>query len=219
MSFVEKEWMDAHQEELFRFLLKFQQKLVSGVNIKTINNTPILGKGNITIEGGSGGGGSESIYKATVTITELIGNSWAASVTEKLISLRANVGGNDSVLIPYDSNSGTTTTYVPAVVTENGNVFKLVFYYGDTYYTITGDSNDVYVVTKKEFVTASALQPAVSYFIETEEPGIYFTDQAGYIAMSYTENDGLDAAKVADNLMDIIKREVSNLDFDIVYND
>lgn len=33
-----------------------QDTLVSGTNIKTINNQSILGEGNITIEGGSGGG-------------------------------------------------------------------------------------------------------------------------------------------------------------------
>lgn len=35
-----------------------QAKLVSGTNIKTINGTSILGSGDITISGGSGGGGS-----------------------------------------------------------------------------------------------------------------------------------------------------------------
>lgn len=35
-----------------------QDTLVSGVNIKTINNLSILGSGNITIEGGGGGGGT-----------------------------------------------------------------------------------------------------------------------------------------------------------------
>ena len=35
-----------------------QDKLVSGTNIKTINGTSILGSGNITISGGSGGGSS-----------------------------------------------------------------------------------------------------------------------------------------------------------------
>lgn len=33
-----------------------QDKLISGTNIKTINNTSLLGSGNITIEGGGGGG-------------------------------------------------------------------------------------------------------------------------------------------------------------------
>lgn len=31
----------------------FQQKLVSGTNIKTINNTSVLGSGNINIESGT----------------------------------------------------------------------------------------------------------------------------------------------------------------------
>ena len=34
---------------------KFQEKLVSGINIKTINNQSVLGSGNISISGGSGG--------------------------------------------------------------------------------------------------------------------------------------------------------------------
>ena len=35
-----------------------QDALISGTNIKTINNQSILGSGNISISGGSGGGGS-----------------------------------------------------------------------------------------------------------------------------------------------------------------
>lgn len=40
-----------------------QETLVSGTNIKTINNQSILGSGNITIQGGSGGG--ENIVELT----------------------------------------------------------------------------------------------------------------------------------------------------------
>lgn len=35
-----------------------QDTLVSGTNIKTINNTSILGSGNISISGGEGSGGT-----------------------------------------------------------------------------------------------------------------------------------------------------------------
>ncbi len=42
--------------DINRGLRKKQDKLVSGTNIKTINNESILGSGNIVIEGGSGGG-------------------------------------------------------------------------------------------------------------------------------------------------------------------
>lgn len=41
-----------------------QEILVSGTNIKTINNQSILGSGNITIQGGSGGGG-ETVIELT----------------------------------------------------------------------------------------------------------------------------------------------------------
>lgn len=44
-----------------------QNKLVSGTNIKTINNQSLLGEGNITISGGgSGDGGDESCCKKVV---------------------------------------------------------------------------------------------------------------------------------------------------------
>jgi len=43
--------------EIQTALANKQDTLVSGTNIKTINNTSILGSGNITIEGGSGSGG------------------------------------------------------------------------------------------------------------------------------------------------------------------
>ena len=48
-----------------------QDALVSGTNIKTINNQSILGEGNITIEGGSGGGGISGITMngSPVTVT------------------------------------------------------------------------------------------------------------------------------------------------------
>ena len=47
-----------------------QDKLVSGTNIKTINGESILGSGNITISGGSGGSGSgrPPLYSHTITL-------------------------------------------------------------------------------------------------------------------------------------------------------
>lgn len=42
--------------------LELQNKLESGLNIKTINNQSILGSGNITIRGGGGGSGGTSNY-------------------------------------------------------------------------------------------------------------------------------------------------------------
>ena len=44
-----------------------QDKLVAGVNIKTVNNQSLLGPGNITIQGGSGGGTSTFIIEYGTT--------------------------------------------------------------------------------------------------------------------------------------------------------
>lgn len=53
--------------------ITLQDKLVSGINIKTINGMNILGSGNINIDGGSGGSGSGSgsrppLYSHTITL-------------------------------------------------------------------------------------------------------------------------------------------------------
>lgn len=47
-----------------------QDTLVSGTNIKTINNQSILGSGNITIEGGGSGGGEQTTLILTPTYNE-----------------------------------------------------------------------------------------------------------------------------------------------------
>lgn len=67
-----------------------QDKLISGTNIKTINNQSILGDGNITIEGG-GSGGQDGVGIESITVNE-------SSVD----------GGNNEVTITL-TNSDTTT--------------------------------------------------------------------------------------------------------------
>lgn len=62
-----------------------QDKLVSGTNIKTINGYSLLGSGNITIEGGSGGSGGTYNYaelnnKPTINNVELSGNKTTADL-------------------------------------------------------------------------------------------------------------------------------------------
>lgn len=52
----EKQALKPYVKETRAALGGKQDTLVSGTNIKTINNQSILGEGNITIEGGSGGG-------------------------------------------------------------------------------------------------------------------------------------------------------------------
>lgn len=69
--YTESEWEYAHKYEL----KAKQDTLVSGTNIKTINNQSLLGEGNITIEGGSGGGQTNVIESVKVNGTALTPDS------------------------------------------------------------------------------------------------------------------------------------------------
>ena len=58
-----------------------QDTLVSGTNIKTINNTSLLGSGNIDIQGG--GGGVETL-QVEIEITSLGNGTWQLAVTDEM---------------------------------------------------------------------------------------------------------------------------------------
>ena len=59
----------------FLKLLKKQDKLKSGQNIKTINNQSILGSGNIDVSGGGGSSNYNDLYnKPRINSVELSGN-------------------------------------------------------------------------------------------------------------------------------------------------
>ena len=78
-----------------------QDTLVSGTNIKTINNQSILGSGNITLEGGSGSGGGGDI-----------------NVIE-------SVKVNGSALTP-DANKAVNITAVPATIVTQDTIHRFV---------------------------------------------------------------------------------------------
>ena len=85
-----------------------QDTLVSGTNIKTINNQSIIGEGNITIEGGSGG----STYTAGDGI----------DITNDVISVTGKV---DTSAITTTITSSSTDAQVPsakAVYDMVGNI-------------------------------------------------------------------------------------------------
>lgn len=63
--------LSAAQQSQARTNISAQETLVSGTNIKTINNESILGSGNITISGGGGGGNvSSTTINTLVSISE-----------------------------------------------------------------------------------------------------------------------------------------------------
>ena len=76
-----------------------QDTLVSGTNIKTINNQSILGSGNITLTGGSGGGGDINVIES--------------------------VKVNGSALTP-DANKAVNITAVPATIVTQDTIHRFV---------------------------------------------------------------------------------------------
>lgn len=78
-----------------------QDTLVSGINIKTINNQSILGSGNITLEGGSGSGGGG------------------------VINVIESVKVNGSALTP-DANKAVNITAVPASIVTQDTTHRFV---------------------------------------------------------------------------------------------
>lgn len=78
-----------------------QDTLVSGTNIKTINNQSILGEGNITIEGGSGGGKAiEAGRGISITTGE------TADTVSFNLPISAGTG-TDSIIIGANHTSST----------------------------------------------------------------------------------------------------------------
>ena len=89
-----------------------QETLVSGTNIKTINNQSILGSGNITIQGGSGGG--ETVIELTQAQYDAL-TEYAENTTYII---------TDATPINMDdyATTGTVNTLSGQVATLSGNV-------------------------------------------------------------------------------------------------
>lgn len=93
-----------------------QDALVSGTNIKTINNTSLLGSGNIDIQGG-GGGGTKNVWYATCST----GASTQAKVATTTSNDFALVNGNMVRVLFTNGNSynGTATLNVDGAGAKN----------------------------------------------------------------------------------------------------
>ena len=92
-----------------------QETLVSGTNIKTINNQSILGSGNITIQGGSGGG--ETVIELTQAQYDAL--SAYAPDTTYIITDATPINMDDY------ATTGTVNTLSGQVATLSGSVSTL----------------------------------------------------------------------------------------------
>lgn len=102
-----------------------QDTLVSGTNIKTINNTSILGSGNIDIQGGGGGKAIEAGRGISITTGET-----ADTVS---FDLPISAGTGTGSLIIGDNGGGTSCASVAS--SAGAVVFPSRKYYGKNYAT------------------------------------------------------------------------------------
>ena len=92
-----------------------QDTLVSGQNIKTINNQSILGSGNITISGGGGGGGTDTGFDNVREIQAADDQTtYNPDTKEYIIS-----SGNADIF--YKDGTKTTVPYVQEIGLMAGN--------------------------------------------------------------------------------------------------
>lgn len=94
-----------------------QEELVSGTNIKTINNTSLLGSGNIDISGGGGGGGvtdvevdGTSVVSGGVAQIDLTGkqNTLVSGSNIKTVNSQSLLGSGDvSISVPSKTSDLT----------------------------------------------------------------------------------------------------------------
>ena len=90
-----------------------QDTLVSGTNIKTINNQSILGEGNITIEGGSGG----------VNVVQTTGTSTADVMSQDAVTTQLN-GKGDAIGIDMVGSPKKKVTFQMRRGGVNGTIIS-----------------------------------------------------------------------------------------------
>lgn len=84
--------LSSAQQAQARSNIGAQEQLVSGTNIKTINNQSLLGSGNISISGGSGGGEANVIEGISI-------NGTAQTVTSKNVDLAVPVSSTITAIV------------------------------------------------------------------------------------------------------------------------
>lgn len=130
---LEKTHITNAEKEIQDLRANKQDKLISGVNIKTINGKSILGGGDIVITGGGGGGTSNNIFVESISpLSQVIAVNSKLSVT---FNVNFSVGssgivyiyGNDVLKEAVNINEGRITLDVTKAITSTENAIKLMF--------------------------------------------------------------------------------------------
>lgn len=172
-----------------------QAALVSGTNIKTINNQSLLGSGNITIEGGSGGGGISGVAK-TLLISILKKCYTSQNTSAEIDSLETELSRTTeltSISVSYtggDIEVGTLTDTLPIIVTasySDGSTGRINSGYTLSPTTISEGSNTITVTYSGK--TATFTVTGVEITGELTSISAVCNDQTAVIGTSASELD------------------------------
>lgn len=165
--------MSAVEEKGYAKTEDVQEKLVSGTNIKTINNQSILGEGNIEIQGGSGDAtwgsitgtltnqtdlntalgkkleSSNLVQGSNITLTKSGNNITIAATGEVSGSVKwGNLEGSYQSTSELSQDVGTALTIAKDVATNLGEAAELRFPQAADIYTNTGTLSGGTIVTR-----------------------------------------------------------------------
>ena len=160
-----------------------QSTLVSGVNIKTINNKSILGSGNITIEGGGAGGGTSEM--TVITPTEIINTplNWSG-ILEKAF------GTNGFYGITFDANESVSNLVVGGTgswTMSNADMSLVVNADNDSVTLTIGNTTEELWATGKGggWYNKTIQDPSISTFAICDSGNInFYTEDENHIQKS-----------------------------------
>lgn len=119
-----------------------QDMLISGVNIRTINNMPILGSGNITINTGGHGTG---VYLTPFTVYDFCVTKYIELTDEQISELCSAAQQNKIICVPYwDSTGYIVAEYIyqlSDVTYDSWSLYLGVIYNGSHYGNSISDYN------------------------------------------------------------------------------
>lgn len=165
-----------------------QDTLVSGTNIKTINNQSILGEGNITIEGGSGGG---KAIEAGTNISITTGDT--ADTINCTLPITATSSPFNTISVGVNSRGGKYNTLIgPNVKCDYGskhNVFLIA-------QNSTSSSQGSYVKGSENVIIGSVKNGEMDWDIPSFSTsksvviggGQMYTDKDNSLAIGYNAN-------------------------------
>ena len=169
-----------------------QDTLVSGQNIKTINNQSILGPGNITISGGGGGGSGTDTGFDNVSRIEAADNqtTYNPDTKEYIIS-----SGNADIF--YKDGTKTTVPYVQEIGLMAGNNITFTEEFVDnTNYRVKinatggGSASDGFNNLKELILTPS------TYVNNTPAGDFYFEGNGTFRLKDSSSSTGIESIKI-----------------------